>query len=507
MDISESTNSLGPSSTAGTQGTEVSKSRNSLKLLKKIPVSLFCGCGKSSVIPSVSQTLPAVNAATLGIGQSYITSVISDFERKSSFSTANLEGSSGKLPSIRDLPASDSSLVKTTTEFIAFTEPPPNNFQSSTAVLSDQTSTAIQTASTAKRGNRRPRTGMTPTKFLDFTEPLSSNDFQSLLGILYTPTTTIAQILKPKNVRFDPFVEVKTPRHKKRFATRKNSLFPAPANLLSNKKQILRYQDKYRHREFICRDCNVFHTFLHRRRGHPCPAADPSAPACATMYVIGANQRPGRLFNHPFRFMEAQMAMKCHRLGLDHSAGLRAFNNSKARIGTHVDYVWCSETYAVSDRLLGRIQHFYHLSPGIKRPRDVSEMPGFCMRRGDYGGLMNLCRHLMGRCERREKGFVLWDFDDENRNPSVRRCDRCALEYRYDWYDVGDLGKGVVLSVWRDFGRCLTPFDPRWMAHFEEFEEPGYIARFKRDLGGLGVASSSKDERRWKEDMESAASS
>jgi hypothetical protein len=45
------------------------------------------------------------------------------------------------------------------------------------------------------------------------------------------------------------------------------------------------------------------------------------------------------------------------------------------------------------------------------------------------------------------------------------------------------------------------------MAHFEEFEEPGYIARFKRGLGGLVVASSSKDERRWKEDMESAASS
>jgi hypothetical protein len=98
-------------------------------------------------------------------------------------------------------------------------------------------------------------------------------------------------------------------------------------------------------------------------------------------------------------------------------------------------------------------------------------------------------------------------FDDENNNPSVRRCDQCALEYRYDWYDVGALGKGIVLSVWRDFGRCLTPFDPRWMAHFEEFEDPGYIARFKRDLGGLGEASSSKDTRRWKEDTESAASS
>lgn len=64
------------------------------------------------------------------------------------------------------------------------------------------------------------------------------------------------------------------------------------------------------------------------------------------------------------------------------------------------------------------------------------------------------------------------------------------MEYRFDivktipvnWtlvssHPIGDAFCAVV-TVYRDFGRCLTPYDPRWAAHFVEYEFSGFTGDF-----------------------------
>jgi len=131
--------------------------------------------------------------------------------------------------------------------------------------------------------------------------------------------------------------------------------------------------------------------------------------------------------------------------------------------------------------------------------------------------MTHLCSHLMKRYAKDEnQGFIIWDYDDLASKPRVRKCEHCALEYRYDWYEAGQYGSGLVLTTWRDFGKCLTPFDPRWRAHFEEYDDTASIpddaanaARLLQGLGASGSDSRSKDEEKlkWVEDMEPAAPS
>lgn len=277
-----------------------------------------------------------------------------------------------------------------------------------------------------------------------------------------------------------------------------------PAELDFLKRAFLRFLDEKTDSQYLCRDCDNFHNKPLRKISSKAPQND----KCATLHLIGYGLRKDRVWQKSFCFSQAQFAMKLFRK--DSYKGKERLQNLDSsgviNISTRFTHLRTSEMFAVSDRLLSRIQHWHHSSPEIENPYSKAELAQYCMRDFNVGNIASLCKHLTDKKEHTPR-YVLWDFENEENNPNVKRCDDCALEYRYDWYDAGEHGSGLVLTIWRDFGKCLTPFDPRWMAHFEEYEDPEYIARYKKDLetAGPGPSSEGWKQPRWHEDMELAA--
>jgi hypothetical protein len=285
------------------------------------------------------------------------------------------------------------------------------------------------------------------------------------------------------------------------------------------KQYLLNYLDEKTNQRYLCRASELFHlTSWHRYN-----LATPSfSIECPSQQVLNCNPSIHRLFIAPFRFSQIQHAMKLFRHGMSYGKRLKPLPNALPEIGTNFSCVRTSEVYPVADeehgeRLFSRIQNWYHTSPDIENPLSEKEMKRLGPLMGRDSSMTHLCSHLMERYSKdKNQGFILWDYDDLDSNPRVRRCEHCALEYRYDWYEAGQYGSGLVLTTWRDFGKCLTPFDPRWRVHFEEYDDiapvPDHVAKFRKVFARFecpGSDSRSKDEEklRWLVDMEPAAPS
>jgi hypothetical protein len=288
--------------------------------------------------------------------------------------------------------------------------------------------------------------------------------------------------------------------------TARNSNKPRPSaeKVALLKQALLRFLDGKTHKRYLCRDCEIFHS-LPKKRYVPDPdEPDENYRACASQYIIGYRLPKGRPFPDPFRFSQIQFAMKLYRRGMYYNSLLVSpLHGWTIDFFLDLSIIRSSEVYPVKGRLLNRMQHWFHISPDIEDPLSKAELIEECLKTDiSENRVAVLCRHLNKKCVK----STHWDFENHDNDSKVRKCDFCALEYRYDWYDVGKYGSGIVLTIWRDFGQCLTPFDPRWMAHFDEFKDEKYITKFKKDLGrGAAFGSTTKPKPRWHDDMEPAA--
>ncbi len=289
--------------------------------------------------------------------------------------------------------------------------------------------------------------------------------------------------------------------------------FLHPGELRSHKQILKQYMlnflDEKTNRRYLCRACELFHFIPWHRYSSMAPIFEKD---CPSQHVLNCKPRLQRLFIAPFRFPQIQYAMKLFRHGMFYGHRLKPLLHALLGIGTNLSCVRTSEVYPVADeehgeRLLSRIQNWYHTSPDIENPLSKKGMKRIAAWMGRHSSMTHLCSHLMKRYAKdKNQGFILWDYEDLDSNPQVRKCEHCALEYRYDWYEAGKYGSGLVLTTWRDFGKCLTPFDPRWRAHFEEYDD---MASIPKGLSAAGSDSSSKDEQKlkWEEDMEPAVPS
>lgn len=88
----------------------------------------------------------------------------------------------------------------------------------------------------------------------------------------------------------------------------------------------------------------------------------------------------------------------------------------------------------------------------------------------------------------------IYDFKNPEDAAQVRRCTECAMEYQIDTlksiptlrflksnYIVPDSAFCALITVWRDFGRFLTPFNPRWQAHFIGYEHDAFQRTWPAD--------------------------
>ena len=273
-----------------------------------------------------------------------------------------------------------------------------------------------------------------------------------------------------------------------------NILYTAPTQ--AAKEALLLLLDEKTTKRYLCRSCDLFHAKPGKSK-----AKDLDSPlqdsCCPSQYVLGERQTPGRLFDLPFSFAQIQLAMKLFRQGLDYRYVARLKPLSSPTIDVHPSYshIRTSDSYPAFDRLLNRTRHWYHVSSDVTKPFSERELISFCKKTTRTPGrkVAILCQHLHSS----ENDEDLWDFQNQENNPSVKRCQHCSLEYRFDWYDAGEHGSGLVLSIWRDLGRCLTPFDPRWAVHFEEYKTWDFTRSCTRESEGIP---------RWKNYMEPAAS-
>jgi hypothetical protein len=264
------------------------------------------------------------------------------------------------------------------------------------------------------------------------------------------------------------------------------------------KEDFLSFLDEKTNSLLLCRDCDLFYNKPARKT----EKKEPQSFECATQYIIGRGEREDRIWEQCFRFSQVQFVMKQFRQGkTNYHDRLRGFLMASSGELSRSSYFRISEVYTVSERFLSRIQHWFHQSHDVKTPRSKAELE-VLTKFYHLFPLGILCKHLLEK--QRSAGHVLWDFQNEENNPNVRRCEMCALEYRYDWYDAGEHGSGLLLTVWRDFGKCLTPFDPRWVANFPEYEDPKYVKRFKKDLDASVLRTG--EQMRWHQDREPAAS-
>lgn len=50
--------------------------------------------------------------------------------------------------------------------------------------------------------------------------------------------------------------------------------------------------------------------------------------------------------------------------------------------------------------------------------------------------------------------------------PDMEQCRVCPTEFQVEIHEFKRRGKGIVITVWQDFGQILSPFDRAWNVHF-----------------------------------------
>jgi hypothetical protein len=104
-------------------------------------------------------------------------------------------------------------------------------------------------------------------------------------------------------------------------------------------------------------------------------------------------------------------------------------------------------------------------------PNQFLELP-----RGFYH--IPVCYHLKDICEDEPDRFpvtkILQDRLYQYRQarggtmppPDMEQCRVCPTEFQVEIHEFKRRGKGIVITVWQDFGQILSPFDRAWNVHF-----------------------------------------
>ncbi|CZS98062.1 uncharacterized protein RAG0_06946 [Rhynchosporium agropyri] len=207
-----------------------------------------------------------------------------------------------------------------------------------------------------------------------------------------------------------------------------------------------------------------------------------------TAYIVSHEDLPHRPLISGIRFSQAYMALKMYRLGENPKPWIRSLTSYAGTCGKSTNVITTSESWVAKDRLLLRTQSWLYAHNLYPQTRKIIRnfLNGEHVPAYDSGTIPSwICRHLSADPERR-----LWNFTQLEESAELRRCKECALEYRIDvvksipsnWSSINHHSVKqafcAVVTVWRDFGRCLTPYDPRWTAHFQEYETEDFKRRF-----------------------------
>ncbi|KAE8442016.1 hypothetical protein EG329_003917 [Mollisiaceae sp. DMI_Dod_QoI] len=299
-------------------------------------------------------------------------------------------------------------------------------------------------------------------------------------------------------------------------------------------KELLQCLDTHTDAVLLCTHCRTLHPtspFHPRYKDNRlCPASLRLGHLSTVVWTSPSIPR-NNLFIKELNFSDVQKAMKVWQKdswrwgNVKSKMGLSQFEKFLSHDVEHTSYGSCqvvTEFYVANERgkerLMYRTQHIWFVSerkrePGredpdpMKQSRRAAETDMRMLVLGHYGPKLvsGLCHHI--------SSDEFWEFDDPGKHAGVKRCEKCALEWEVSHGDVfaedvnpegvinaieftaedsrvnkmelkEKRGEIIVLTCWRDFGACKSVWDPRWTAHFREFQYTAVTDLIPREMNG-----------------------
>jgi hypothetical protein len=280
--------------------------------------------------------------------------------------------------------------------------------------------------------------------------------------------------------------------------------FTDSAALLRFRKELLLALEPYFGMQYIlCRGCETLHRPCHccSKIGY-IPEPYP-AKSCPSRFFVCKDRQWNALSLKPIDFAHTQKGMKAESHELRHSL-FNPFKSPRTTLYMGADKTYrviqLNEVFVVEEkglRLLHRKQDwFFGTGKDMEKLETAVRQALWLQAPASLRPYPGVCRHF----KRKEIHFNLLYFFSSIPGPSkLYRCDECALEWQIDMVDIkteNSSGLALVFTVWRDLGRCLSPFDPRWTAHFEEYEGDEY------KMGVFRLHDETEPNKGWREDEE-----
>jgi hypothetical protein len=211
-----------------------------------------------------------------------------------------------------------------------------------------------------------------------------------------------------------------------------------------------------------CYHCRVLHLCTIRYSDHlpTRPLYQYDVTPCHKAEVLG---KVSKYIHKDFQFRTFQMAMKKHRLGLDHELWLEFLcrESTTRRIMQKFPSEFKADARIVDSSLLFRSQRVILIPPGLTiRNLDRCSFD-ICphirlVAHGDEANLPEAAgctmdhQHGLQRCVRKS-GIV--------------PCIACPTEYELSLEECGGFGVAAIITKWMDLGEGQTILDPRWLSH------------------------------------------
>ena len=265
--------------------------------------------------------------------------------------------------------------------------------------------------------------------------------------------------------------------------------------IVAHRRLLAEYLDSRLEAYLFCRYSGVL------KRPASCPKRELSRQTPETLYeatrgcgptahILSLETRSDRSLISPIRFSQVYKAMKLHRLGKGSARDISFLDLMYGYLlDDKINHYIVIDPFILDDRLLLRTQYWTsaHILEAERKAYIQAFLNGNCPSWGQKLPMAWACRHL-------NTSSSNYDFDHPEEALKLRRCNECAFEYQIDtvkqipvnWTSVSPAQIAnesfcAVVTTWRDFGRCLTPYDPRWAAHFVEYTEPYFTTCFPAD--------------------------
>jgi hypothetical protein len=212
-----------------------------------------------------------------------------------------------------------------------------------------------------------------------------------------------------------------------------------------------------------CYHCRVLHSCKRRHSGRPTPR-DPlygwHITLCQRAETLGEVRK---YIHEDFQFRTFQMAMKMHRLGLDHKFWLEHLCNTltACRIKEKFPYLFKADTRIVDSSLLFRSHRVILMPRGLT----IRNLGRYCF---------DICPHIrlvaggaQANLPETSDCTMNHQHDPQRcvRKSGIVSCTACPTEYALSLEGCWEFGIAVIITTWMDLGEGQTALDPRWWSH------------------------------------------